>query len=194
MTDMARSAASNDLTSLFGLKGRSYVITGGAQGIGLAISKAIAQVGGNVVAMDVQDKPKPEFLEFPEKFGVKASYIQTDVTNEASLRAAFERAVDSIGKIDGCVTCAGIAIEKPFGDHTWEEVRRVMDVNVSRSLLYLLLSFSFLFFIFCVLYYRACSFIILLRRALFQQLNISSLTMTSRSSEPTSHHNSQLSR
>lgn len=158
--DMAHSAASNDLGTLFGLKGRSYVVTGGAQGIGLAISKAIAQFGGHVVAMDIQEKPKPEFLGISEKFGVKASYIQTDVTKEESLKAAFERAVDAVGNIDGCVTCAGIAMEKPFGDHSWEEVRRVMDVNVSRSLLFLLpalslslSSFSVSFFL--VLYYRA---------------------------------------
>lgn len=131
---MAHSAVPNDLASSFGLKGRSYVVTGGAQGIGLAISKAIAQAGGNVVAIDIQNQPKPEFLDFPGKFGVKAIYIQGDVTNEASLKAAFGRAIDAVGSIHGCITCAGIAIEKPFEEHTWEEVRRVMDVNVSHSL------------------------------------------------------------
>lgn len=141
---MSQSAASNDLASLFGLKGRNYVITGGAQGIGLAISKAIAQAGGHIVAMDIQEKPKPEFLEFSGNFGVKAIYIQTDVTSEASLKAAFERAVDAVGSIHGCVTCAGIAMEKPFEEHTWEEVRRVMDINVSCNLPY---SFSFSCFI-----------------------------------------------
>lgn len=131
---MAQTTASNDLAGLFGLKGRNYVITGGAQGIGLAVGKAIAQVGGNIVAMDIQDKPKPEFLELSSKFGVQAIYIQTDVTSETSLKAAFERAVDALGSIHGCVTCAGIAMEKPFEEHTWEEVRRVMDINVSRGL------------------------------------------------------------
>lgn len=131
---MAHSAASKDFASLLSLKGRNYVITGGAQGIGLAITKAIAQVGGNIVAMDIQDKPKAEFLEFSEKFGVKAIYIQTDVTNEPSLKAAFEQAVDALGSIHGCVTCAGIAMEKPFEEHTWEEVRRILDINVSYSL------------------------------------------------------------
>lgn len=140
---MSQSATSNDLASLFGLKGRNYVITGGAQGIGLAISKAIAQAGGHIVAMDIQEQPKPEFLEFPGKFGVKAIYIQTDVTNEASLKSAFKRAVDAVGSIHGCVTCAGIAMEKPFEEHTWEEVRRIMDINVSCNLSYLLLFILF---------------------------------------------------
>lgn len=132
---MAQSTAPKDFASLLRLKGRNYVITGGAQGIGLAIGKAIAQVGGNIVAMDISlDKPKTEFPEFSGKFGVKAIYVQTDVTNEASLRAAFGRAVDAVGSIHGCVTCAGIAMEKPFEEHTWEEVRRIMDINVSCSL------------------------------------------------------------
>lgn len=182
---MSQSAASNDLASLFGLKGRSYVITGGAQGIGLAISKAIAQAGGHIVAMDIQDDPKPEFLEFPGKFGVKAIYIKTDVTSEASLKAAFERAVDALGSIHGCVTCAGIAMEKPFEEHTWEEVRRVMDINVSCSLPYLLLFFPSL----PVIAISTC-FV----STFLPPVSVHFLTMAPRSSEHTSHHNSQLSR
>lgn len=185
---MAQSAVSNDLASSFGLKGRCYVITGGAQGIGLAISKAIAQVGGNVVAIDIQNQPKPEFLDFSGTFGVKAVYIQGDVTNEASLKAAFGRAVDAVGMVHGCVTCAGIAIEKPFEEHTWEEVRRVMDVNVSHSLLHL-----FLLFYVCSC---PCDLITLASSC---TSSLSSffpfcLTIASRSLEPTSHHSSQLSR
>ena len=130
---MAETSAPKDFFSLFGLKRRNYVVTGGAQGIGFAITKAIAQVGGNVVAMDIKDKPTPEFLELSGKFGVGVTFLQTDVTNESSLKAAFGRAVDVLGSIDGCVTCAGIAIDKPFEEHTWEEVRRVLDINVSRS-------------------------------------------------------------
>lgn len=183
---MAQNTVSNDLAGLFGLKGRNYVITGGAQGIGLAVGKTIAQVGGNIVAMDIQDKPKPEFLELSSKFGVKTIYIQTDVTREASLKAAFERAVDALGNIHGCMTCAGIAMEKPFEEHTWEEVRRVMDINVSRRMAYL----------FLMIHYRA-RHLALLQAELFSRLpplNAYCLTTASRCSEPTSRHNSQLSR
>lgn len=183
---MAQTTASNDLSGLFGLKGRNYVITGGAQGIGFAVGKAVAQVGGNIVAMDIQDKPKPEFMELSSKFGVKAIYIQTDVTHEASLKAAFEQAVDALGSIHGCVTCAGIAMEKPFEEHTWEEVRRVMDINVSRGLAY----------VFLLIHYRACH-LARLQAELFSRLphlDAHCLTTPSRCSEPTSRHNSQLSR
>jgi sorbose reductase len=56
---------------------------------------------------------------------------RTDVTKEKSLTDAFDRAKQALGTIDGCVTAAGISLDKPFEDQTWEEVARVQDVNVS---------------------------------------------------------------
>lgn len=119
---------------MFSLKGRNYVVTGGAQGIGLSITKAIAQLGGNVVAMDIKDQPKPEFFELSKEFGVRVEFLQADVTKQDSLKSAFERAVDVLGSVDGCVTCAGIALDKRFEDHTWEDVQKILDINVSHCL------------------------------------------------------------
>jgi sorbose reductase len=53
------------------------------------------------------------------------------VTEEKSLTDAFDRAKQALGTIDGCVTAAGISLDKPFKDQTWEEVARVQDINVS---------------------------------------------------------------
>lgn len=43
---------------------------------------------------------------------------------------AFTRAKEALGTIDGCVTAAGISLDKPFEDQTWGEVARVQDINV----------------------------------------------------------------
>lgn len=128
---MTNYVSQDDTGRTFGLKGRNYIVTGGAQGIGFSIAKAIAQLGGNVVAMDIKDHPKPEFFDLAKEFGVITGFIQADVTNQDSLKSGFERAVKMLGSVDGCVTCAGIALDKKFEDHTWEDVQKILNINVS---------------------------------------------------------------
>lgn len=118
---------------MFELRGRNYVVTGGAQGIGFAVTRAICEMGGNVAVLDIQDKPvdEKEWAVLGERFGARAVYIQTDVTRQESLVASFARAVQELGSLDGLVPAAGIAIDKPFVDQTWEEFTRIQEVNVS---------------------------------------------------------------
>lgn len=117
---------------MFELRGRNYVVTGGAQGIGFAVTRAICEMGGNVAVMDIQDRPvdEKEWDSLKQEFGRKAVYIQTDVTKQESLNAAFARAVQELGSIDGLVPAAGIAIDKPFIEQTWEEFTRIQEINV----------------------------------------------------------------
>lgn len=115
---------------MFDLGKRNYVVTGGAQGIGFAVTRAICEMGGNVAVMDIQSEPVEEFKTLSSRFGAKTVYIQTDVTKEDSLNAAFARAIQELGGIDGCVPAAGIAIDKPFVDQTWDEFTRIQEINV----------------------------------------------------------------
>lgn len=117
--------------SSFELKDWNYVVTGGAQGIGLALTKAIAEMGGNVAVLDLQRKPSDYFAELAKEFRVKIPYFQADVADTTSLEAAFQGAVDTLGHVDGLVTSAGIALEKPFTETTAEEVNKILQVNVS---------------------------------------------------------------
>ncbi|KAK7720547.1 hypothetical protein SLS63_009765 [Diaporthe eres] len=89
-------------------------------------------MGGNVAVMDIQDKPvdEKEWNSLSQKFRTKAVYIQTDVTKQESLNASFARAVQELGSIDGLVPAAGIAIDKPFIEQTWEEFTRIQEINV----------------------------------------------------------------
>jgi hypothetical protein len=118
--------------SSFELTGRTYVVTGGAQGIGFTISRAICEMGGNVAIWDIQDKvvDQQEFDSWTSTFGSRTLYVQTDVTKQESLQAAFQKTLDKFETIDGCVPSAGIAIDKPFVDQTWEEFTRIQEINV----------------------------------------------------------------
>ena len=119
-----------DVRPMFDLNKRNYVVTGGAQGIGFAVTRAICEMGGNVAVMDIQPAPVEEFKTLEARFGAKTVYIQTDVTKEDSLNAAFVQAIQELGSIDGCVPAAGIAIDKPFVDQTWDEFTRIQEINV----------------------------------------------------------------
>ncbi|KAH6983486.1 hypothetical protein BKA56DRAFT_643440 [Ilyonectria sp. MPI-CAGE-AT-0026] len=56
--------------------------------------------------------------------------IGTDVTNQQSLETSFKSAVRELRSIDGCVPCAGIAIDKLFLDQTWDELTRIQEINI----------------------------------------------------------------
>ncbi|KAM0190708.1 hypothetical protein ACHAPI_009234 [Fusarium lateritium] len=126
---MATEALQN-VRPMFELRGRNYIVTGGAQGIGFACTRAICEMGGNVAVLDIQKEPVDEFNTLNEKFSTKTLYIPTDVTSEESINAAFDKVLAEFGSIDGVVPAAGIAIDKPFLEQTWDEFTRIQDINV----------------------------------------------------------------
>ena len=123
----------SSVRSAFELTGRTYIVTGGAQGIGFTIARAICEMGGNVSIWDIQAGPvdQKEFESWTSTFGSKTLYVQTDVTKQESLQAAFQKTLDAFQTVDGCVPSAGIAIDKPFVEQTWEEFTRIQEINVS---------------------------------------------------------------
>ncbi|KAM0245910.1 hypothetical protein ACHAP5_005060 [Fusarium lateritium] len=126
---MATEALQN-VRPMFELRGRNYIVTGGAQGIGFACTRAICEMGGNVAVLDIQKQPVDDFNTLSEKFSTKTLYIPTDVTSEESINSAFDKVLAEFGSIDGVVPAAGIAIDKPFLEQTWDEFTRIQDINV----------------------------------------------------------------
>ena len=118
---------------MFELRNRNYIVTGGAQGIGFASTRALCELGGNVAVLDIQDSPAdPNFHSLSQDFGVKTFYVQTDVTNQQSLERGFKEAIEKLGgRLDGLVPAAGIAIDKAFVEQTWDEFTRIQEINVS---------------------------------------------------------------
>ncbi|KAE8371643.1 NAD(P)-binding protein [Aspergillus bertholletiae] len=115
---------------LFELRGRNYIVTGGGQGIGFAVVRAIAEYGGNIAILDLREQPIEEYNTLACQFGVRTIYLKTDVSNEESLTSSFSQAVEFLGCVHGAFTSAGIVIDKPFIEQTWAEVQRIQDVNV----------------------------------------------------------------
>jgi NAD(P)-dependent dehydrogenase (short-subunit alcohol dehydrogenase family) len=109
---------------------RTAIVTGGARGIGRSCALRVAEEGRDVVIADVLDIGADVVKEV-EALGQKALFIKTDVTDEASVRAMVAQAVETFGRLDILVCCAGIlGKEAPFLEQTPELFDRVMRINV----------------------------------------------------------------
>lgn len=108
---------------------RVAIITGGARGIGRACAERIAAEGRDVVIADVIDAA--EAVAAVEALGQKALAIPTDVTDESAVRALIARTLETFGRLDILVCCAGIlGREVPFLEQTAQDFDRTMKINV----------------------------------------------------------------
>lgn len=109
---------------------RIVLITGAAGGIGSALCRRVAQDGAHIVATDI-DLPGAEQLaaSINEHFGPgRAIGVKMDVTQEESVRAAFERAALAFGGLDTIINNAGLASSASITDTTLVEWNRNMNV------------------------------------------------------------------
>ncbi|MEX1018062.1 MAG: SDR family oxidoreductase [Litorilinea sp.] len=109
---------------------RVAVITGGARGLGRACALRIAEEGRDIVIADVLDAGNDVVKEV-EALGQKAIYVPTDVTDESAVQALMQTAVDTFGRLDILVCCAGIlGIEAPFHEQSVAQFDKVMRINI----------------------------------------------------------------
>ena len=110
------------------------VITGGASGLGFATAQRVIDAGGQVVLLDINDELGASSAA---QLGERASYINTDVSNEESVRAAINTANETMGGITLAVNCAGIATAgRTLGrEGPWptERFNKVIQVNLVGS-------------------------------------------------------------
>ncbi|KAF9889460.1 hypothetical protein FE257_007362 [Aspergillus nanangensis] len=92
----------------------------------------LAKLGSDVAILDLLE-PEVSIADLQNTYGSRIRYYRTDVTSEREMNGVFSRVVEDFGRIDNCIPCAGLALDKPFLDHTWEESRRILDINVLGS-------------------------------------------------------------
>src|SRR5512134_299328 len=111
------------------IRNSTFIVTGGASGLGGATVEMIVANGGNVVIADIKGGEA-----LAAKLGKQAVFQPTDVTSEEQGKAAVERALKEFGGLHGLINCAGIAVgEKTIGKegpHTLASFTRVINVNL----------------------------------------------------------------
>jgi len=107
------------------------IVTGGAQGLGQAISQRLVREGCTVVIADVNEKGVADTAAaIAKETGRRVIGVKVDVTQEAEVKALFDRAVQEFGRVDIVVANAAILIAEPIADADAEKWRTVMNVNL----------------------------------------------------------------
>jgi 3-oxoacyl-[acyl-carrier protein] reductase len=113
------------------LEGKAALITGGSRGIGAAIAKRLAADGASVAITYTKGAdPAASVVKEIVRAGGKAIAIQADAADVAAVKAAVEKTVTTLGRLDVLVNNAGTGFPKPFEEATLEELNRVIDINI----------------------------------------------------------------
>ena len=120
------------LESLFGLKGKVAIITGGARGIGKCAADNMAAVGADIVIFDIlTDLAAAAAKEIADKYHVRTASYCCDVTDPAQVKARVAEAAEKMGALDLLFNNAGIVIQTPAEDVPPDEWQKVVDVNLN---------------------------------------------------------------
>lgn len=90
------------------VRGKRFIVTGGARGMGACHARHLAEEGAAVVIGDVLDEEGIDLVDELQADGLEVRYTHLDVTDEASWKAAVDGAVARLGAIDGLVNNAGV--------------------------------------------------------------------------------------
>jgi 2-hydroxycyclohexanecarboxyl-CoA dehydrogenase len=110
---------------------RVAVVTGGASGIGLAISHRMASDGYAVAVLDVNGDGAAAAGRDLAGGGAQALACQVDVSDRAQVDEALATVRSRLGPIGILVTSAAVAIQVPFGDMTLEDWNRMLAINLT---------------------------------------------------------------
>ena len=121
-------------SKLFALPGKTAVVVGGTSGIGLAMAVGLAEAGADVVATSRRAEQVDEAAKAIEAAGVKTLRVTSDVGDRASLEALCARTVETFGKVDILINCAGRIKRAATLDFPEDEWNAIMDTNVTGTL------------------------------------------------------------
>jgi len=118
----------------FSLTGRVAVVTGGTSGIGLTLVRGLAEAGADVVPLSRRQEQVDAAATEVESRGRRTARVTADVTDRASLDHALQATVDSFGRVDILVNCAGMTKRTPTLDVSDTEWSSIIETNLTGTL------------------------------------------------------------
>ncbi len=113
------------------LESSTFIITGGASGLGEATVRAFHAAGANVVIADLNSVGGEKLAD---ELGARAAFHRTDVASEADARGCVELALARFGALNGLVNCAGIGSAAKVlgrdGPHPLDTFARIVNINL----------------------------------------------------------------
>jgi 2-deoxy-D-gluconate 3-dehydrogenase len=119
--------------SLFDLKGKVALVTGGNGGIGLGMARGMAEAGANImIAGRNTEKSKGAAAELA-KLGIKTAVVSLEASDENSCKAVVDKTVQEFGRLDILVNNAGMNIRKQPEQYSMAEWRQILSVNLDSA-------------------------------------------------------------
>lgn len=117
------------------VKENSFLVTGGASGLGESVARAIVDQGGNVVIADLNESAGQSLVA---ELGDSARFVRCDITNGDEVQSAVEMAESAFGGLQGSINCAGIVVVQKLLDRdnnpaNLEEFSRGVNINLVGS-------------------------------------------------------------
>lgn len=115
------------------LKGKTALVTGSTSGIGLAVARALAKDGANIMINGFGDKAaiEQERAALEKDFGVKARYSAADMSKPAEIAAMVAETEKEFGSLDVLVNNAGIQRRvRLTAPEPWAETRQELAINL----------------------------------------------------------------
>jgi len=109
---------------------RRAFVTGTSTGIGRVIAVTLARAGYDLAVSELDTDQLGELLGHPDLKARKVVPVRLDLREEATLRTAFDRALDGLGEIDLLVNNAGRSLVKPATEVTWSEWDDLIGTNL----------------------------------------------------------------
>lgn len=114
------------------LDDKKIFVTGGARGIGKSVATAFAEAGADLAIVDVDiEEAKKTARELQENCGIKVIAVRTDVTDPKQVDAMVKEVTDTFGKLDAAFCNAGICMNIPAEDMTFEQWNKVISINLT---------------------------------------------------------------
>jgi len=88
------------------ITGKTFIVSGGASGLGAGVVRKLSGLGANVVIADINTESGEKMAT---DLGEIGRFVKTDVTSEENVQAAVNFAADTFGALHGAISCAGIA-------------------------------------------------------------------------------------
>ena len=117
------------------LEGKVAVVTGGAQGIGRAITLGMAREGAKVVVADLQADKAESVAKEARALGAEALALEVNVASEPSVQRLAEETFKRFGAVDILVNDAGVYLKSPVVSKTEEDWDRTFNINLGGNFL-----------------------------------------------------------
>ncbi|HKK41572.1 MAG TPA: SDR family NAD(P)-dependent oxidoreductase, partial [Bacteroidales bacterium] len=118
------------MNDLFSLIGRVALVTGGTQGIGLAIALALAKAGAKVCVNGRSEKKLAACREYFLKEGLYTNTFRFDVTDERDVDRGISSVEKTVGPVDILVNNAGIIKRVPLKDMELDDFKQVVETDL----------------------------------------------------------------